>query len=156
MTILEKANAVLAEKNGKLLPENIKKDVVAFGVTGTLVSLEEGSANATATDNDIRAGEIAFVNGVQVVGTLQEQTSDVSQIVTNIENVTVDADKVTIMSDALTEDLIMNTGVKSAIEISNVLLAEALGISAGIIKEGETILGITGTYSGPVIDEGGE
>ena len=35
MTILEKANAILAEKEAKLLPENIKAGIVIFGVEGT-------------------------------------------------------------------------------------------------------------------------
>ena len=37
MTILEKANAILAEKEAKLLPENIKSGVKIFDVEGTLI-----------------------------------------------------------------------------------------------------------------------
>ena len=35
-TLLEKANSILAEKTTKILPENLKKNITAFGVTGTL------------------------------------------------------------------------------------------------------------------------
>lgn len=51
-TILEKSQEILNEKNTKILPENLKKGVTAFGVEGTLESssapiLEE----LTATEN---------------------------------------------------------------------------------------------------------
>lgn len=41
MTILQKAQAILAEKTAKVLPENIKAGVTMFGVTGTYTGEEE-------------------------------------------------------------------------------------------------------------------
>lgn len=40
MTILQKAQAILAEKEEKILPENIKAGVTIFGVTGTYTGEE--------------------------------------------------------------------------------------------------------------------
>lgn len=42
-TLKEKANEILAEKNEKIKPENIKKDVQIFDITGTLDSGGSGS-----------------------------------------------------------------------------------------------------------------
>ena len=148
MTILEKANAVLAEKNGKLLPENIKKDVVAFGITGTLVSLADGSADANATATDIRAGKTAYVNGNKVEGTAAEIVGDVLGVTPDITGITVDTDDVSAFSAAYSENCFITSGARIGVTIPNALLAEALGLSADVIKEGVTILGITGTYTG--------
>lgn len=148
MTILEKANAVLAEKNGKLLPENIKKDIVAFGITGTLVSLADGSADANATATDIRAGKTAYVNGNKVEGTASEIVGDVLGVTPDITGITVGTDDVSAFSTAYNENCFVTSGARIGVTIPNALLAEALGLSADVIKEGVTILGITGTYTG--------
>lgn len=156
MTILEKANAVLAEKNGKLLPENIKKDVVAFGITGTLVSLVDGSADADATATDIRTGKTAYVNGNKVEGTIAEITGDVLGVTPDITGITVDTDSVSAFSATYDENYFINSGARIGITISNTLLAEAIGLSADVIKEGVTILGITGNYAGGNVETGWE
>lgn len=46
---------------------NIKKDVVIFGVTGTLESGTDTS-DADATESDILVGKTAYVNGVKITG----------------------------------------------------------------------------------------
>ena len=62
-----KIKSILTEKNTKIRPENIKKDVNILGITGTLTSLDTSDANATA--NDIVAGKTAYVNDVKLTGT---------------------------------------------------------------------------------------
>ena len=60
---------ILQEKNTKLLPENIKKDVQIFDIVGTL---EEGidTSDATATAKDIVQGATAYVNGEKITGSM--------------------------------------------------------------------------------------
>ena len=57
-----KIKSILTEKNTKILPGNIKKDVNILGITGTYTS----DANATASD--IKTDKTAYVNGEKITG----------------------------------------------------------------------------------------
>ena len=57
-----KIKSILTEKNTKILPANIKKDVNILGITGTYTS----DANATASD--IKTDKTAYVNGQKITG----------------------------------------------------------------------------------------
>lgn len=61
MTILEKANAILAEKEAKLLPENIKAGVVIFGVEGTYTGDETEPEDGGATGPSLDDGDAGSV-----------------------------------------------------------------------------------------------
>ena len=65
-TLKQKAQDILDEKEEKIIPENIKKDIQIFDVTGTL---EEGvdTSDATATEGDLVENTSAYVNGVKIV-----------------------------------------------------------------------------------------
>lgn len=65
----EELNLILNEKNTKIIPENIKKDVTILNVTGTL---EQGvdTTDATATAVDIASGKTAYINGEKIEGTI--------------------------------------------------------------------------------------
>ena len=63
-----KIKSILTEKNTKIKPENIKKDVNILGITGTLTSLDTSDANAIA--GDIVTGKTAYVNGQKIAGSL--------------------------------------------------------------------------------------
>ena len=62
---------ILQEKQDKIIPENIKKDVQIFDVIGTMESGTDTS-DANATANDIAEGKTAYVNGEKITGTLPE------------------------------------------------------------------------------------
>ena len=64
---------ILQEKQDKIIPENIKKDIQIFDVTGTY----EGSggtdtSDATATAEDIMSGKTAYIAEGKVTGTYVE------------------------------------------------------------------------------------
>lgn len=58
------------EKNTKILPENLKAGVEAFGVQGNF------TADATATSADIAKDKTAYVNGEKVTGVMETTESN--------------------------------------------------------------------------------
>lgn len=70
MSVLENnLQAILNEKNLKIIPENIKKGITIFDISGTLDVAEE-SAKTTAEPCDILMGKTAFSKGMEVLGTM--------------------------------------------------------------------------------------
>ena len=137
---------ILQEKENKIIPENIKKNVTIFDVTGTMQpGIDTSDADATA--NDIVSGKTAYINGEKITGILplfpNSRTFTVDGGVTNdTEN-----SKLTISTiNTLKQILDSNLNMKFSTSYSDV--AEAIGLTADKIKLGETILGITGTYTG--------
>lgn len=61
----EKLNNIVEEKQTKIIPENLKVGVEAFGVHGTF------TADADATAEDVRKGKTAYVNGKKLTGTME-------------------------------------------------------------------------------------
>lgn len=62
-------SVILAEKQEKIIPGNIKKDVTIFGVTGTL---NEGidTSDATATSDDLISPKTAYAKSQKVTGNI--------------------------------------------------------------------------------------
>ena len=145
MTELEqKLRDIADEKDLKVLPENIKKDVSILGVTGTL---EEGidTSDATATANDIAINKTAYVNGQKITGTLplfpNTRTFTVSNagVTNNTEDSTLDLTTINTTKQILDSNVSMNFNA----DYSDV--ATAIGLTANKIVAGNTILGIEGT-----------
>ena len=121
-TLKAKAEAILQEKEAKILPENIKKDVVAFGVTGELVECDTSDADATV--GDILYNKTAYVDGEKLVGTMTNNGA---------LNYTPSTSQQTIPA-----------GYTSGGTISAVTSSVDANITQGNIKAGVTILGVTG------------
>lgn len=137
---------ILSQKEEKIIPENIKKDVTIFGVTGTMeVGIDTSDADATA--ENIEINKTAYTNGQKITGTLplfpNSRTFTVDGGITNdTEN-----SKLTISTiNMLKQILDSNLNMEFSTSYSNV--AGAIGLTPDKIKSGETILGITGTYTG--------
>lgn len=141
-TILEKANEILQDKNTNLLPENLKNGTTCLGVDGTLVGLQEGTADANATANDIANGKTAYVNGEKITGVVSDYEGPDNPFVT----VSKDDSRQRLYYKTTQDVLLKAPGGGMYAEYQQI--AELIGLTADKIKAGETILGITGTYTG--------
>ena len=152
-TILEKANQILAEKQNKILPDNIKAGVQIFDIVGTLKGLD--TSDATAIASDIAYGQTAYVNGQKITGTIQTCGAGVNEN----KPVSLDTNSDTyaeILSSPMRGNVLR---VQSTEGIDNLYrataihqydlpvadLAHLIGLTAEIILEGNVILGIEGT-----------
>lgn len=110
----------------------------------------------TVTTNDMVEGKTAYTNGEVIEGSLIEFTPDTADVSTeyvtsSIANSDDDTQIVGIKSDVL-KDFAVREGSFIRTQISYSDMATWFGITADIIKSGETILGITGTYTGATDD----
>ena len=74
---------ILQEKETKIIPENIKKDVQIFDVVGTLEAGLDTSSDNPITTDDVASGKEGFVNGEKIIGTLNDGRNAFSVIATN-------------------------------------------------------------------------
>ena len=138
--------AILQEKQDKIIPENIKKDIQIFDVTGTYEGLDTSDADAIPLD--IVAPRTAYVNGQKIIGSLplfpnsRTFTVDNAGVINDTENNQLTFSTINALKQALDSNLNMNFSAN----YSDV--AQVIGLTADKIKAGETILGVTGTYIG--------
>ena len=140
MTILEKCNQILNDKETNLLPDNLKTGTTCLGVKGTF------TADADAIDTDIKAGKSGYVNGVKVTGTLPVQENNADIVLQNVSGV-VGAENLDVsgnFADTFTNGTVVNNTqvIKSSVSLST--LAGLLGVTADRIKNGVTICGVEG------------
>lgn len=122
MTDLEQnLREILNEKETKIIPENIKKDVTIFGVTG---NVESGLNIEPAEYIDV------FCDNVSLAGL--GDPGYVQYTVTGEENIP--------------EQSLINGNTELTVKAPQFMVAEAIGLTADKIKKGETILKIDGTY----------
>lgn len=147
MTLLEtNLEAILQEKQDKIIPGNIKKDVQIFDITGTYEGLDTSDADAIPLD--IVAPRTAYVNGEKITGSLplfpnsRTFTVDNAGVINDTENNQLTFSTINALKQALDSNLNMNFSAN----YSDV--AQVIGLTADKIKAGETILGVTGTYIG--------
>lgn len=141
---------ILQEKTEKIIPENIKKDISIFDVTGTLeTGIDTSDADATA--DDILSEKTAYVNGEKIIGTIPISEDNSTYNLEDIEDISgIDTSYYSVIQFLTTEKyrLYVKPDTKFYINVDKSILAQAIGLTADKIKAGETILGITGTYTG--------
>lgn len=104
--------------------------------------LEKDQSDATATAEDIVAGKIAYNDNNKVIGTLfgyNSLTAEPSALVKNDNTNKLSASYKVDSRTLLNSDASINTDIPYA------KIAETISLSPEIIKEGETVLGVTGT-----------
>ena len=139
-------DAVTSSIDSNIKPENIKKDISILGVTGTMESTD--TSDATATADDIVVNKMAYVNGQKVIGNLplfpntRTFTVDNAGVTNNADDSQLTFSTINTLKQTLDSNLNMNFSANYTD------IAAAIGLTADKIKAGETILGITGTYTG--------
>ena len=133
--------------DSNLIPENIKKDISIFDVTGTLETGVDTSSDNPITASDVASGKEGFVNGEKITGTLplfpNTRTFTVSNagVTDNTEDSTLDLTTINTTKQILDSNVNMNFNA----DYSDV--ATAIGLTADKLVEGNTILGIEGMAS---------
>ena len=122
-------------KERGLTEDIIVKGKSFLGITGTGETGVD-TDDATATEEDILKDKTAYVKGEKVTGTLEDYST-----------YTAIATSATTSADGLYLD-IFGRGVYEQVGITYEKIAQAIGLSANMIKKGEVVLGITGTYEG--------
>lgn len=142
--------AVTASIDNNIVAGNIKNGVTILGVTGNYEGLN--TSDATAAASNIEIGKTAYVNGTKITGSLN--------VVDNQGHSVDNADPTDVILnwDMGTALLLQSTyGRQNPVIIkpndpfylaaNKSTLAGIINLTADKIKLGETILGITGTYS---------
>ena len=135
------------DRNTNLKPENLKAGVTCLGVVGTMQpGIDTSDANATA--DDISLNKTAYVNGEKITGSLplfpntRIFTVDNAGVTNNADNSQLTFSTI----NTLKQTLDSNLNMKFSANYTDI--ATAIGLTADKIKAGETILGVTGTYTG--------
>lgn len=134
---------ILQDKNTNLTPDNLKQGVTCLGIKG---NLQEGidTSDATAIASDISNGKTAYVNKNKITGTLIDNNNQIT-----LDN----QDDITAKTGDNYFDVHSNMGVDTIVRANNQIsirpsfekTANAIGLTADKIIEGNTILGIEGT-----------
>lgn len=132
-----------------LTADKIKDGETILGITGNYTGEGIDTSQGTALSTDIADGKIAFVKGEKITGNLP--VTEANQYYQNWSTTTYQqlpgTGDITIQSTVSRDSLLRsNTIVVQTIHQAD--LAELIGLTADKIKDGETILGITGTYKG--------
>ena len=137
-------NEVTSAVDSDIKPENIKDGVNILGVVGTMESID--TSDATATADDIVVNKTAYVNGEKITGTIPTATT-----ITEDGSVQLTSDGQFKASATVPNDVYLHSDITPRmiwLNLTKTQVADAIGLTADKIKAGETILGITGTYTG--------
>lgn len=128
-----------------LTPEKLTKGNTILGVEGTA---ETGidTSDATATENDITMNKTAYVNGNKITGTLSSVPAREFNSLDYVEDESKGTTLTVSTIDTIRSFNEVNNIYNIEIPIDELVLA--IGLTADKIKAGETILGVTGTYTG--------
>lgn len=140
--LIENLKIIDHQKDTFLIPENIKKDVTILGVTGNLTSLD--TSDATAIAYDIIMPKTAYVNGVKITGSMME--ADSSSMAAN--SVTYENNYLKLKKSKIPTRTVVKASGYIQISAKASEVAPVIGVTAEKLKQGETILNVTGTYEG--------
>lgn len=128
-----------------LVANKIKQGEVILGVTGSYAGTD--TSDATATASDILDSETAYAGGVKLTGTIPVYDSNTQYTADVTQTFAADDTNSKIITSAMIQDAAFKNGLIN-LRVPYNVVTNTIGLTAGKIKSGETILGITGSYSG--------
>lgn len=130
-----------------LTPNILKQGVNILGVVGNLSSgIDTSDANAVA--RDIVAGQTAYVNGVKLVGTLPLVSTPVPLDMNTVNYVSNSYFRINMSSPRYLQRMYFAPNSPFYAPVQQNYIADAINLNSNQIKNGEVVLGITGTYEG--------
>ena len=147
-TLKEKAQQILDEKQAKILPENIKKDIQIFDIVGTV---DEGvdTSDADALAEDIVENKTAYVNGVKIVGNIRKYDTEDKFLLSSmvVSGFSDDGAYIYGTPDQFEHGCPAYIPDYDSITVrfQKTGLRSYLGITPEILKKDTTVLGVTGT-----------
>ena len=142
--LLTNLDNIKTQKDTYLLPENIKKGITVYNIEGTLES-GTGTEDATATASDIKLNKTAYVNNEKIVGSMPVLKSYTQLLVTNLYA----SDSEIVIRNDTSNDLCLEPN--GGLTVNNDIVLNAIRLTPDILKEGSTILGMTGSLD-PGVD----
>lgn len=142
--LLTNLDNIKTQKDTYLLPENIKKGITVYNIEGTLES-GTGTEDATAAASDIKLNKTAYVNNEKIVGSMPVLKSYTQLLVTNLYA----SDSEIVIRNDTSNDLCLEPN--GGLTVNNDIVLNAIRLTPDILKEGSTILGMTGSLD-PGVD----
>ena len=133
-----------------LTADKIVSGNTILSIAGTAESGIDTS-DGTATAGDLSKDKTAYVNGQKITGTLTTFTTPLTYTFYIGQCTGIDtADDLQQLKaySKYDSDILIRSGVKSCMQLTYAEIANAIGLTADKIKSGETVLGVTGTYTG--------
>lgn len=140
-----------------LTSDKLKKGVTILGVTGTLDAQGTDTSDATATADDLVENTTAYVDGVKLNGNIIDGRTHNIGIGLDVEKMEDNSGTELVVDmkytpdDSLKPDLVINSRTPIQVAVQYEDMVDELNITSDMIREGEEILGVTGTYSGSSI-----
>lgn len=129
-----------------LTPDKIKRGETILNVAG---NVQEGidTSNANALASDLAEGKTAYVNGLQITGTLHEDNGTLTQ---QAEEVTIsEGDILQFKQVPIEDDFIARAGYSKILWARPENVTSTIGLTANKLVSGNTILGVEGTHICP-------
>lgn len=129
-----------------LTPEKIKRGETILNVAG---NMQEGidTSNANALASDLAEGKTAYVNGLQITGTLHEDNRALTQ---QAEEVTInEGDILQFKQTPVEDDFIARAGYSKTLWARPENVTPIIGLTADKLVSGNTVLGVEGTHVCP-------
>lgn len=131
---------------------NIVKNKTAYVKGAKIIGSFEGvvTSDATATADDIVLGKTAYIGGQKIAGTIYDNGTAQYEVSGDekFANIKIGTNNKLCYFYDMPRRTVFSKDATIGMYVTEAKIAEVIGLTADKIKSGETILGITGTYTG--------